>query len=908
MEHREPLLVIIDGYSLLFRAHLAYGGAESLRTRDGRPTGAIHGFTSMLLSILKERPDAVYVAWDAPGPTFRDELFPQYKAQRPEADPDLKAQFGPAREMVDAFGIPSVEVPGYEADDLVGSLAERAREQGYRVCIVTGDTDQLQLVRDGVTVRMTGRGVSETVDYDHQRVLEKYGVRPDQMADFKALVGDPSDNIPGVPGVGKVTAARLLQQWGSLESILEHVDELPERTATDRKIKAALKEGADQVRLARTLTQIRTDVAIPLPLTNYEPGEDTWEAVRERFRDLEFRTLAQRLSVVGASAASEPPPAASAIRERRYGRIGSRAELAGVLETARRCGSVALVLQTDGASPLDAEWLGLGLATDEECWYVPIRKRAGGGEQPSLFAETDETFAATPEDVRELFCGNDVSRAGHEVKAMLEVLRRHGLGDASFDFDTAIAAYLLRPGSGGYELRKLAERYLGNTPAEGASADDSCALDAGLIADLRHVLQARLEADGLKGIFEDLEMPLAPVLADMELLGVLVDRAWLDQLSAEIGRQVLTLEEEIYRQAGERFLISSTQQLQKVLFDKLGLPEGRRTKTGRSTSADHLEALAADYPIARLILQYREATKLKSTYADALPRLVRKDTGRLHTTFHQTVTATGRLSSSDPNLQNIPVRSEEGRKIRRAFVAPPGSVLLSCDYSQIELRVFAHVTEDPELLRAFEADEDIHSATAMKLFGVSQEGVSPEMRRRAKTVNFAVIYGQSAYGLAQTLGIPVEEAAAFIRSYFEQFPGVRVWTQAILEQARARGYVETLLGRRRYLPDLRAGNRNVREAAERAAVNMPIQGTAADIMKLAMLAVQRDIQSQGRPWRLVLQVHDELLFEAGADAVGEAAAVVRRLMSGAFSLRVPLKVDAKAGPNWAEMEPVPQER
>jgi len=857
----------------------------------------------MLLSILREKPDAIYVAWDAPGPTFRDELFEAYKAHRPEADPDLKAQFQPARELVEAFGIPSAEVPGFEADDLIGALAEEGLRNGYDVLIYTGDSDQLQLVRDGVTVRMTTKGVSQTTDYGIAQVVEKYGVRPDQIADFKALVGDSSDNIPGVPGVGAVTAARLLQEWGSLENLLNRVEELPEKTSKDAKIKAALREHADQARLARTLTGIRSDAPVDKPLKPYAPSPETWAAVRRMFESLEFRSLLQRLCQFPGSEEAPPPPPAS-LPLPAWKRIQSEQELRSLVEKVRHSAAAAVRLHTDGGGPLDAKLLGVAVALGpSEALYVPVRASAARAGALDLDTEGGD-FAANAADLKPLLCQEGAVRWTHDAKPVLQILARHGIADVSFAFDTALAAYLLSPGSGAPSLPRLVEQYLrvfGEVPKDPM---EEASYEAARIAALMPLLTERVARDGLDRVLREIELPLIPVLAGMERKGVCVDRAWLQRLSADMERRLDELARQIYEEAGEEFLISSTQQLQRILFDKLNLPAGKRTKTGRTTAADHLEMLAAEYPIARHVLQYREIAKLKSTYADALPRLIRPDTGRVHTTLNQMVTSTGRLSSSDPNLQNIPVRSEEGRQIRKAFVAPAGRVLLSCDYSQIELRVFAHVTEDAELMRAFEADEDIHTATATKLFGVPPEGVTPEMRRRAKTVNFAVIYGQSAYGLAQTLGIPNEEARTFIENYFRQFPGVRVWTTRVLEEARQRGYVETLMGRRRYLPDLHHGNRNVREAAERAAVNMPIQGTAADIMKKAMLAVWEDQRRNKRPWELVLQVHDELLLEVDSCALQEAAATVTKLMEEAYRLRVRLKVDARAGLNWADMEPV----
>lgn len=907
-----PKLFIIDGYSLLFRAHLAYGSADTLRTRDGRPTGAVHGLTGMLLSILRERPQAVYVAWDAPGPTFRDEVFDEYKAHRPETDPDLRAQFGLARRMVEAFGVPSAEAPGFEADDLVGALAQLGADSGYDVVVYTGDSDQLQLVRDGVIVRMTGRGVSETKDYDAQAVVEKYGVRPEQFADFKALVGDPSDNIPGVPGVGKVTAARLLQQWGSLENLLEHVPDLPDKTVTDKKVRAALTDFADRARLALTLTTIRCDAPVDRPLRVYAPNADTWQEVRGLFAELEFRTLAQRLPTEAApvtpgateEAAQDQTETAPPV-DLQWSSIDGADELSKAIAQIRATGRAALRLVTSGPDPLRSRWTGLAMATGaSRAWYVAVRAPVPQRDLLSDASEAGDRFAASPAELASLLGAAGVAFVGHDIKPDLITLARHGVDPPAYALDTALAAYLMRPGSGNLDLGGVAERFVGRAPGAASDLAEQACREAAAVAELEPILADRVASDGLDDVLRRIELPLAPVLADMESVGVQVDRGWLKRLSDEMGQRIDDLTEQIYAIAGERFVIGSTQQLQRILFDKMQLPAGKRIKTGRTTSADHLETLAADHPIAQLVLDYREATKLKSTYADALPRLINASTGRLHTTLNQMVTSTGRLSSSDPNLQNIPVRSEEGRQIRRAFVAPQGKLLLSCDYSQIELRVFAHVTQDPEMMRAFAAGEDIHTATAMRLFGTPGGEVTSDMRRRAKTVNFAVIYGQSAFGLARTLGIGVDDARSFIASYFEQFPGVRVWTQGVLEEARARGYVETLMGRRRYLPDLRAGNRNVREAAERAAVNMPIQGTAADIMKLAMLAVWNDIGRKKRPWRLVLQVHDELVLEVNEDRIEEAAGVVSRLMEHAYALSVRLAVDAKAGPNWADMEAV----
>lgn len=905
-----PRLVLIDGYSLLFRAYLTPG--PYFATSDGRPTGAVRGFTNMLLTLLnQEKPDAIYVAWDAPGKTFRDEKFEEYKAHRPPLADDLLRQLPVARQMVEAFAIGAAEIPGYEADDLIGTLTKRGLQEGYEVTIVTGDSDQLQLVREGVTVRMTRTGVTDTEVYDAEKVRERYGVGPERIADFKALVGDPSDNIPGVPGIGKVTAAKLLQQWDSLENLLAHLDDLPPGKTRD-----SLAANVDRAKLSLDLATIHCDAPLEGPIQRYSPTEADWARVRALFADLEFRTLLQRLPSMDRRTAN---PTSDTPFEVECRVIDSAEQLNAALAEVKSAGVMALRVQADSASPTRANPTGLAFAAAPGCaHYVRLtpllpRGRRAEGESAAggLFAEEgsqDAPFSVSPTAFQEVLQDEKIERLGYNAKFDQIVLTRHGVPVGPSAFDAMIAAYLLAPGRAGYPLTNLAEEHLSVRLAlspdgrgEGEGTAEQAAREAALILALRAPMQERLSAEGLNDILHRIEMPLIPVLAQMERVGVPVDRAWLERLSAEMGERIEQIARRIYELAGEEFLINSTQQLQRVLFEKLQLPTGKRIKTGFSTRADLLESLAPQYEICARILEYRELSKLKSTYADALPRLIHPETGRIHTSLNQTVAATGRLSSSDPNLQNIPVRSEIGREIRKAFIAPPGQVLLSCDYSQIELRVFAHVTKDPELLRAFAADEDIHAATATKLFNVDLANVTADMRRRAKTVNFAVIYGQSDFGLANTLGITNEEAREFIKNYFAQFPGVKEYTEKTLENARAQGYVQTLLGRRRYLPELHSGNHNIRQAAERAAVNMPIQGTAADIMKLAMIDVFRHLERMCYNCVLLLQVHDELVFGVDADLLPTVTSEIVRLMECAFPLDVPLRVDAKSGPNWAEM-------
>jgi DNA polymerase-1 len=911
-----PRLILIDCYSLLFRAFFA---SSPLSTSDGRPTGALYGFSNMLLTLLeREKPDAIYAAWDAPGKTFREEMYEAYKGHRPDVAEELKTQFPVAREIMQVFGIPSVESQGMEADDWIGTLSVIGARKGYDVVIISGDSDQLQLIRDSVRVRMTQRGVTETVLFDAEEVRKKYGVNPEQIPDFKALVGDTSDNIPGVPGVGKVTAAKLLQEWGSLKNLLAHAEELPQG-----KVRNALIQGKETALLSLELATIKCDIPFDGDIQPYDPGKVRWAEARALFENLEFKSLLRRLPKT-ESAAEEIPrtPGESTLlgRERNRPRsafsaeafrITTYEEFRAVLNSVRKSGRVAIRLHTDSLDG-DAELKGIGIAATSDCgWYAPVvksgmetRDSALGG----LFQTESESFMMTLEDVKALLLDSSAKRTAHDAKQTIRLLSEYGLPPMDFHFDTYLADYLLDASHSTRSLMDLAERVM-DVKWEAENAFDPeviLAREAALLLALEDRMTERLVKDDLYDILLKLEMPVATVLAQMEREGVLVDKKWLETLSNEMAMQIDTLCQKIYAIAGHEFTINSPKQLQTVLFEELKLPSGKKTKTGLTTNAELLESLASQYEIAALILEYRELSKLKSAYADALPKLIHPKTGRIHTTFNQTSTTTGRLSSSDPNLQNVPVRSEAGRRIRKAFIAPTGQVLLSCDYSQIELRVFAHYTRDARMMEAFERDEDIHAATASTLFGVPQSEVTGEMRRRAKTVNFAVIYGQSDFGLANSLGISQEEAREFKKRYFEQFPGVREYTLKTVEQARTNGYVTTLLGRRRYIPDISAKNFSIRQAAERAAVNMPIQGTAADMMKQAMVNVYHSISDLCYNCFLELQVHDELVFRVDKAFVEEAGRKIVSIMECAFPLDVPVRVDAKYGENWMEMTPLPR--
>ena len=955
-------LVLIDAYSLLFRAFFA---GRYLSTTDNRPTGALFGFTNMLFSILNtEKPDAIVVCWDAPHRTLRRQEFEAYKAHRPDTDPQLIAQMPVARDLVAAFGVQSAELPGYEADDLIGTLATRGKEQGYGVIILTGDSDQLQLVNDSVHVQITQRGVSEVKVYDAATVRERYGIGPERIADYKALVGDTSDNIPGVPGIGDKTASALLQKFDSLENLLEHLDDV-----APPKAKSALEANLEQAKFSKRLATIICDAPLDFEIQPYAPTEDDWQRLRAMFADLEFKSLLGRIPRTQAGSGVAPLDAQEGAEPNNTFTalvlpIASAGELEDALAAVRKSGKAGIRFEMGGELPMNAVLKGIAFAPSAEvCYYVavtvPPEEGAVSSEAIShaqnLFETTNVTvndehikneptaddfgglfgaeenkkskkgkteeqkvrggsgiaaydeYSAPLLELRSLFEDASIVKYGYNDKPMQIVLERAGIRPTPFYFDALIAAYLLESGRSSYPLTDLAASYLDvrieldDAFIEGANLAQEAALCIALETPLRNALAAV----NMTRIMDEVEMPLIPVLAAMEEEGLYVDMGYLSTLGTRMGLQIDALANEIYALAGQTFNIGSTKQLQEVLFDKLQLPTGKKTKTGFSTGADLLESLAPQYEIARKIMEYREVAKLKATYADALVRLINPRTGRIHTSLNQTVASTGRLSSSDPNLQNIPVRSEIGREIRRAFVAPPGKILLSCDYSQVELRLLAHITKDPTLVQAFNADEDIHVATASKVFEIPIEEVTSDQRRQAKTINFAVIYGQSGFALAATLGVPVGTATTWIKEYFDRLPGVKQYVEDTTALAHRQKYVETLLGRRRYMPELDSGNHQMRQFGERAAVNMPIQGTAADIIKLAMIEVQRYLKETcGAGCTLLLQVHDELLFEVEENSVASITPEIVRIMETAYPLDVRIKADAKAGKSWSEMTPI----
>jgi DNA polymerase-1 len=893
---------------------------------DGRPTNAAFGFMSMLVKLVADlKPDGVVVAFDRGKPAFRVEALAQYKVHRPPTAEELRAQFPMVKELLTAICVPIVEVDGWEGDDILGTLAVRGREAGLRVLLVTGDRDAFQLVGDGVVVVTTKKGITDIVTYGPDEVLERYGVTPAQVPDFLGLKGDTSDNIPGVPGVGEKTAAKLLQQYGTLESVIEHAEEIP------GKLGENLRAHVGEALASRTVATIACDVPIELDVASVEFGGFDQHVVAKAFAELRFTTLLDRMLAVrgtagGAAGGTAVPVSGATAGAADVGAAGVGAGAAGAGAGAAQVaptggGSIFAtaafaVVNGEAASAAAGEWVA---APDSRWLGVEVDDGAGD----SLFGDAREVAVARCEDagatvaimtgdagteaLSVLWVQGDIAAA--DTKALLQVGcppdEALSCDDAALAvspdrlFDVGVAAYLLESNRSSYELGALSADYLGQPLPEPDEAQSRAAIRASAAARLAAELERRLEADGSLPVLRTIEMPLVPVLARMERVGVGIDCDVLAGLSAEATGSIEALRTEIHELAGCEFVVDSPKQLSEVLFDKLGLPPGKRTKTGFSTDASVLATLAPAHPIAEKIVAYREITKLKSTYLDALPKLLGED-GRLHTSFNQTVAATGRLSSSNPNLQNIPVRTEYGRQIRAAFVpAQAGDVMVSADYSQIELRILAHLSGDLGLIEAFTSGMDFHLATAARVFGVEPDAVEPGMRARAKAVNFGIVYGQSAHGLADTLKIARAEAQGMIDRYYAAYPQVRAYLDETVADAHREGFATTLYGRKRRIPELASSNHNLRAFGERTAMNHPMQGTAADIMKLAMIEVDRRLRAEGFRARMVLQVHDELVFESPAAEVERLSAMVREAMSGVAELAVPLDVSVASGANWA---------
>ncbi len=906
----KPLLVLFDGNAIVHRAFHAFQNTKPLTvSKTGEIVSAVYGFAQMLIKTINElKPTHWAIAFDKAAPTFRHQMFVEYKAQRPKTPEELVNQLGRVRQLVETFHIPIFEIDGFEADDVLGTLSRQASERDIDTTIVTGDADTMQLVGTRVKVLYPKpRGpFSNTQLYDENAVFEKYGVKPVHIADLKALVGDPSDNIPGVHGIGEKTAVKLIQQFGSIEEIYAHIEQV-----TPPKLQALLRENEAVAHQSKTLTTIVTETPVTLNLDDCQVSHYDRNRVTDLFRELEFFSLLAKLP----EATEAVPGTTIQVKTelpRNYHTVNTVPALDQMLGRLSEVKSFALDLETNSLDAISAQLVGISLSpAPGEAYYIPVG-HVGWGQLEQLPREQVLNRIKPPlEDTT-------VPKFAHNGKFDATVLAENGVTVKNLVFDSMVAAYLLSEKS--LSLKALAFSRLGiemtpiteligegtkqiamsQVPVERAS-EYACA-DADMTLRLTELLGPQLREQGLWQLFSEVEMPLIPVLIHMERSGVALDTDLLRQMSHELGEQLLKLQAEIYNNVGHQFNINSPQQLSSVLFQELKLPTGRRGKGGYSTGAEILEELRGVHPIIELILDYRQLAKLKSTYIDALPSLINPKTGRVHTSFNQTKTATGRLSSSDPNLQNIPVRGELGQRVRQAFIVPPGCRLLGGDYSQIDLRALAHLSQDRRLLDAFNHDEDIHAATAAQLFGVDVSQVTPDMRRLAKTVNFGVIYGMSEYGLEQATDLSREEASQFITAYFEKYPGVKQYLEATKQFAREKGYVQTLLGRRRSIPEINSANRQVREAAERMAINMPVQGTSADIIKVAMVNLYREMQRRQSKSKILLQIHDDLLLEVPQEEFEEMSRLVPEIMSTAIKLSIPLKVDIKSGHNWGELK------
>ncbi|MDD5475282.1 MAG: DNA polymerase I [Syntrophales bacterium] len=886
-EGNRKTLVLVDGANYVYRAFYAI---RDLSNSKGFPTNAIYGFTTMLVKLLRDQsPDYMAVVFDSRGPTFRHEAFEDYKANRAAMPDSLALQFPRIKEVVRGFSIPVIEKEGVEADDIIGTMAKSLGGDDINVVIVSGDKDLLQLVSECITIVDTMKDKS----YDVDAVKERFGVPPEKVVDILGLAGDSSDNIPGVPGIGEKTAVKLISQYGSLEKIMESLDDLK-----SGRLKSNLAEYADQARLSRELATIRTGLDIDVSLEELARREPDGEQLRSLFTEFEFSSLLQQL--LGREELSD----------RRYSTVMDVDAFDAVKSRIRESGRFSFEFIMDKRSRAGAgEPLGLAISTGAgEAWYIPLAVKGGEGVG----------IEAVISGMAPLFSDPAILKIGHDLKKSILILAGKGIPLKGADFDIMLAAWILDASKRDYSLQALAARYLnrritspedltgsgakaispGEIPLEEATECYCQCVDA--LSRLLPFLEEAIREEELDKLFRSVEMPLVEILAAMEFHGVLVDRDLLAVMSKELDELLKISEEKIYTLAGERFNINSPKQLQIILFDKLGMSRGRKTKEGYSTDVEVLAQLARSYELPGEILAYRSLAKLRSTYVEALPELIDPATGRIHTSYNQTATATGRLSSSDPNLQNIPVRTTEGKRIRQAFKAPDGWELLSSDYSQIELRILAHLSGDVELIQAFASGEDIHRKTASTVFGVFPELVNEEMRRQAKVINFGVIYGMSPFGLAKELGITQKMAKIYIDEYFERFSGVSRFIEETLEKVRQDGFVTTIMKRRRSIPEINSHVVQVRQFAERMAVNTPIQGSAADLIKIAMIRIAGAIEENRLAARMIMQVHDELVFEVPREERNFLAELVKMKMEGVIDMKVPLVVNIKAGKNWDE--------
>jgi DNA polymerase-1 len=884
-------LYLIDGTAYI---HRAYHAIRNLSNSRGLPTNAVFGFARILIKLMNDRkPEHAVILFDAKGPTFRHEMYEQYKANRPPMAEDMAVQIPYIKKVVDGFRLAVMEAPGFEADDLIGTLAEKAETAGYDTVIVTGDKDFIQLVSEHISIwdPMKDKVI------DRSTVQKEYGLAPEQMIDVMGLAGDTADNIPGVPGVGMKTAVKLIGEFGSVESLYQHLDRL--KSEKQREKLAAARE---QAFMSRDLVSIHRDAPVTLAPDAFRVPEPDRTALFDLFSELEFRQLQQEYQ-------RQETPA-----EKAYRTILDEKALSDLIEQLAGAGRFALDTETTSEDPMRAELVGLSFSVQpHEAVYIPCGHRyIGAPDQLPRKLILDR--------LRPLVEDPSIPKVGQNIKYDWIVLARHGISLSGAIFDTMVASYLINPTKRAHNLDQIAMDFLGHktttyqevagkgmgvkdfSEVEVETAAPYACEDADITLMASDVLRGRVDEIGLSELMETVEMPLVPVLVRMEMRGMRVDTGLLRDLSNSFERQLDALEGSIHALAGEAFNINSSQQLSRVLFEKLQLPTQKKTKkkTGYSTDVDVLTALAEEHELPAMILRHRSLAKLKSTYTDALIGLVHPVTGRIHTSFNQTMTATGRLSSSEPNLQNIPIRTDEGRQIRQAFLPEEGWMLLSADYSQVELRILAHLSEDPLLIDAFLKEEDIHTRTASEVFNVAPEQVTPELRRQAKAINFGIVYGMSPFGLSQQLGISQKMAKTYIDHYFSRYPGVRAYLDRTVEQARIAGRTSTLMGRIRLLPEIGSSNHNQRQFAERTAINTPIQGTAADLLKVSMIRIDERLRRERRRAAMLLTVHDELVFEVPPGEIEAVRAMVQEEMEGVQELKAPLKVNLAEGQNWAE--------
>ena len=909
-KHSNPCLYLIDGNSLVYRAF--YALPDTMRTASGITTNAVYGFTNILLKLIDEQPDYMAVAFDLPVPTFRHREYAAYKATRQKAPESLRDQIPHIKAILAAFGVKVFEAEGYEADDIIAAVSRDAAGKGLKVRIFTGDKDALQLVTEDINVLSAVKGISETFLYTPETVHSKLGIKPGNVTDYKALAGDTSDNIPGIRGIGEKTAVNLISKYGTLEEIIKHAGDI------EGKIGEKIRTGIDDARLSKRLATLADDVPVDKDLEKMRLSAPDWTKILPLFEKYEFKSFLKKYGgqqALGLFALDIKEKIQHPDLKTDYRLISDEKHALDVIREMRSAETFAFDTETTSLNELEAELMGISLCcSSDKAYFVPA---------DLILSEN------LIKELKSLLEDPSLTKCGHNLKYDIKVLDKYGIRPEGPFFDSMVASYILDPTAGKHGLKYLGEKHLGRQMtsfdelmlAEGASdirktdindlKDYACA-DGDVTFQLRGILVPQLEEKGLNRVFYDIEMPLVRVLADMELAGVSIDSEKLGSLGVDMARRLKELEKEIYIICGEEFNINSPKQLSCILFDKLNLPSVKKTKTGASTDASVLESLAGEFEIAGKLLEFRQLAKLKSTYADALPLMVNKKTGRIHTSFNQIATATGRLSSSEPNLQNIPVRTEAGRSIREVFVPgdPKDDVIVSADYSQIELRVLAHLSGDERMIEDFKGGWDIHASTASDIFGVDLKDVTKEMRGFAKTINFGIVYGMSSFGLAKTLNIKKNEAEDYINRYFARYKGVKAFMESTIESARKNGYVSTLMGRRRYLPDINSRNQSVRQAEERVAINTPVQGTAADIIKMAMIRINESVKANGRSpqhafnqipnLKMIMQIHDELVFECKKTDAAEVEKIITGIMSGVIELKVPLTVNVSSGPSWGQ--------